>query len=473
MVVAPTGAGKTVIACSVMEQTMIRLNRCLFLAHRGELIDQTCDKLAECGLPHGVIKANDPRLNLRALLQVGSVQTVVNRLKRLDMNFDVVIVDEAHRHLCETNQKIAASILEVNPRAIIIGLTATPYRGDGKGLGDFFDALIEVTTTERLIEEGFLVHPRVLRAARLDLAGVRMVGGDYSSRELGDKVNKPKLVGNIVKEWQKHASDRLTVAFCVNVAHAQVIAEAFTSAGIPAACVEGTMKPEERARVLAEWRAGRIRVVTNCMILTEGFDFPAVSAVILARPTKSRGLWKQCVGRGLRIWPGKEDCLILDHANCTLAHGYVTEPDRISLERGISNERPRAERRCRACGAKYAGAPTFCPGCGASLRRESGERLDDDLPGLRDDGHVLVEDEQAPRPKKRKKTPEEIRDALHADIREWRAKKYDVNWVQVRHKARSGRWIPYNAIIDEERRMGSPIKTAVIERGGRRERVTL
>lgn len=469
LVVAPTGAGKTVIAAAIMESVMMKLKRCMFLAHRGELIDQTCEKLTENGLPHGVIKAGDPRVNYRALLQVGSVQTVVKRLARLDLNFDVVIFDECHRALAATYQLIATAIRAVNPSCVFIGLTATPYRSDGKGLGDFFDTLVEVATVEGLIDEDFLVSPKLLVGARLDLAGLRIVGGDYSNHDLGDRVNKPKLVGNIVEEWRKHAADRLAVAFCVNVAHAYAVAEAFAAAGIAAKCVEGKMKPEERANALADLRAGELRVVTNCMILTEGFDLPDLSAAILARPTKSRGLWKQMVGRILRPAPGKFDALILDHANCRDAHGYVTEPDRISLKSGIENSRPRPARMCPACRAKFAGSPKHCPACGALLRTPAGERLDEELAGLRDDGHVLVEDTGAPRAKKEpRRMPAWLAEKMYRDdLATAKTRGYKPGWAAGNYHRRTGAW------PTPEMESGSPIRTAVVEKDGKKERVLL
>lgn len=469
MVVAPTGAGKTVIACSVMESVMMKLRRCAFFAHRGELINQTCDKLTENGLTHGVIKAGDPRWNPGALLQVGSVQTVVSRLHRLDLKYDMVIFDECHRAMASTYQKIAAAIEAENPDCIFIGLTATPYRSDGKGLGDFFDVLIEVSTVEWLIDNGFLVPPIQLTGRKLDLSGIRTTGGDWNVRDLSERMAKPKVVGHIVEEWLKHAPDRLTVAFLPTVDNAIQVARAFRDAGIRAEHVEGGLKPEERAAVFGRWRAGETRIVTNCQLVTEGYDFPEISAVILARATKSRGLWKQMVGRGLRIAPGKEDCKILDHANCRDAHGYVTEPDKISLQGGISNERPRPERRCPACRAKFAGAPSRCPDCGAELKRAGGERCDEELPGLRNDGYVLVEDEAqplAPRPKRR--MPLWLAEKKYReDIETERAKNYKPGWAAHRFEAATG-YPPPESLVN-----GSPIRSVTVMKDGRKERVVL
>jgi superfamily II DNA or RNA helicase len=254
---------------------------------------------------------------------------------------------------------------------VVLGLTATPYRADGAALGDVFDDLVEVTTVPELIDAGHIVEPRVFGRKAPDLTGVRTVAGDYNLGQLADVMNRAELVGDLVETWRERASGRLTVVFAVDVAHSRHIATAFLKAGIPAGHVDGRTPEAERAAVLARLAAGEVRVLANCAILTEGWDLPACSCVVLARPTKSRSLWKQMCGRALRPAPevGKCDCLILDHAGCWERHGFLTDPEQFSLEgkEPLESSAPRCK--CPQCGAELPGWPRFCPECEAPLPR--------------------------------------------------------------------------------------------------------
>ena len=230
LIVAPTGAGKTSIAGFMMHRAVSNGRRVLFLAHRKELIDQAYSRLLSMGLAAndvGVIMASDPRRRPAAAVQVASVDTLRNRRKPAA---DIVFRDEAHRSLSKTDRDIAACF----PEALHLGLTATPYRADGRGLGDAYDELVVVATPKELIAQGFLVEPRVLTvppSALPDLSAVKTARGDYDSKGLADAVDKLPLVGNIVEHWLKHAEDRQTVAFAVNVEHSQHIVERFVAAG--------------------------------------------------------------------------------------------------------------------------------------------------------------------------------------------------------------------------------------------------
>lgn len=357
LVVASTGAGKTVIATEgFIKPALARNSRVLFIAHRSELLTQCADKL---DLPDqiGIIKAgHDPKPD--ALIQLASIQSLARRALP---PADLVIWDEAHRSGAESYQRIQAAY----PFAVHIGLTATPYRGDGKGLGHAFDAIALAPGIPDLIRMGFLVPSRTFALPPPDLTGVRTLGGDYQEDQLATAMNKPRIGSRIVETYQKHAAGRSTICFAVNIEHSRTLCMRFQHAGITAEHIDGGTPDDERAAILARLANGTTAVVCNCAVLTEGFDCPRVSCIILARPTKSRCLWRQCVGRGLRPHDGKADCQIHDHAGCYDRHGHVEQDEDLTLSDGV---RPKpvvaALRQCLQCYAILPGAPAVCEVCG-------------------------------------------------------------------------------------------------------------
>jgi DNA repair protein RadD len=367
LVVAPTGAGKTVIFCYVIAGALAKGSRALVLAHRTELIDQTVDKLMKAGIPAmsiGVLQGARS-CNTSAPVIVASVQTAINR--RLG-NFDLVIIDEAHRALAKSYQDIADQF----PTAVSLGFTATPWRLDGKGLGRRYDDLVVVATVAELIAAGFLVRPRVFsHPEKPDLSGVKLAHGDYDEKALAQAVDQKPLIGNIVEHWLKLANNALTIAFGASVPHSKHMVEAFAAAGVAAEHLDGTMPADQRAAILKRLARGETRVVANCAVLTEGFDLPAVKCAILARPTKSRTLYLQCAGRALRPIPGAPDvttALILDHGGCAHEHGLPQDPQEYSLEdapKKRSSSSGGAVRQCTQCYAWSASAAKACTECGA------------------------------------------------------------------------------------------------------------
>lgn len=355
-----TGGGKTVIASSIIAAAAAKGSRLLFLAHRKELIDQASAKLDLFGIDHGIIMAKHWRRRASALVQVASIQTLIRR----DLPpADIIIIDEAHRSLAKSYQ----DLVNAYPGAVVLGLTATPVRADGRGLGDVYQTIVQGPAIHDLIHEGFLVNPRHFAPARPDLTGVHSKRGDYDETELAAAVNHPDLVGDIVGHWQQLAAGRLTVAFAVNIEHSRHIVRAFQAAGIAADHLDGTMPGPERDAILNRLASGETRVLSNVGILTEGWDLPACSCVILARPTQSEGLYIQMAGRALRTAPGKDDCIILDHAGCAHAHGLVTEPREWALDpskkRGKKGKQIRVST-CDRCYAAYASQSRQCPACG-------------------------------------------------------------------------------------------------------------
>ena len=375
MVVAPTGSGKTVIVAEVIRQAEHKF--VLVIAHRRELIHQMRDKLAEFGIAAGVILAGEP-LNQMARVQVASVQTLWSRCMRGKTALplaDIVVIDEAHHCRARTYRKIVESY----PDAKIIGLTATPCRRDGRGLGSTFKTMIETPQVEQLIDLGFLVKTRVYAPTIPDLKGIHTRQGDYVESELAERIDRSELVGDIITHWHRHAERRKTVVFATSVAHSIHLKDEFVKSGVRAEHIDGQTPKPERDEILAKLSRGELEVVVNCMVLTEGWDQPDVSCCVLARPTKSIGLYRQMAGRVIRPAPGKTDALILDHAGAVFQHGFVEDPVIWSLDPDTKAETPAHEARdlspstrallaCTKCSAvRTAGKP--CPECGFMPRR--------------------------------------------------------------------------------------------------------
>lgn len=323
--VLPTGGGKTTVAASIIHQAAARGSKILFLAHRKELIDQASERLSGLGVRHGVIMADDHRANA-APVQVGSIQTVARR--GMPWVPDLVFVDECHR----IKGQQYMTVLDSMRSALVIGITATPVRTDGKGLRPPFETMVTGPTLAELTEAKHLVPARTYARKKPDLSAVHTTAGDYQQDELETAMNRPEIVGDVVREWQKHASGRTTAVFAVGVKHSLALRDAFIAAGIRAEHLDGSTPKAERERLLLDLAAGRITVLTNCGVLSEGWDCPVVSAVSIVRPTQSLSLYLQMAGRALRPADGKVDCVLLDHGGCVCRHGLVTAEREWSLD---------------------------------------------------------------------------------------------------------------------------------------------
>jgi DNA repair protein RadD len=387
ILVAPTGSGKSVIAAAIINEYVGRHCEVLVLAHRNEIIMQTSAKLRDLGIWHGIIQASDSTMPM-APVQIASIQTLWSRAMRKGRDgkartelppAKLIIVDECHHAKARTWR----AIIDAYPDAIVLGLTATPCRSDGGGLGGIFETMIECPQVAELIanDPPYLVNSRVYAPANPDLGGVETRQGDYVVSQLEERMDKDKLVADIVGSWFKYGEGRKTVCFATGVGHSIHLRDEFVKAGVRAEHIDGnTLKPERDA-TLARLASGEIQLVTNCMVLTEGWDMPEVGTCILARPTKQMGLYRQMVGRVLRPAPGKTDAIILDHSGAVFRHGLPEDPViwTLSEEKTARNAVHEARKGdtlggpkildCSQCGTIREGGKA-CPNCGFIPQRK-------------------------------------------------------------------------------------------------------
>lgn len=324
LLVLPTGCGKTIVFAKVAEECVKQGDRVLILAHRGELLQQASDKIAKAtGLGCSVEKADETCLGSWFRITVGSVQSLMRetRLKRFPADyFNTIVIDEAHHCISDSYQRV----LNHFPDAKVLGVTATPDRGDMKNLGSVFESLAYEYTLPRAVKEGYLSPIKAITIPlKVDLTGVGMQSGDFKAGDLGTALD-PYLY-DIAKEMKKYCQDRKTVVFLPLVKTSQKFRDILNQNGFHAAEVNGDS--QDRAEILGDFEHGKYNVLCNSMLLTEGWDCPSVDCIVVLRPTKVRGLYCQMVGRGTRLAPGKEHLLLLDflwhterHELCHPAH---------------------------------------------------------------------------------------------------------------------------------------------------------
>jgi superfamily II DNA or RNA helicase len=331
LLVLPTGTGKTIVFSKLTEDCVRDGERVLILAHRGELLDQAADKMAKAtGLGCAVEKAEDTCLDSWFRVVVGSVQSLMRetRLSRFPVDFfNTIIVDEAHHCISDSYQRV----LNYFDQAKVLGVTATPDRGDMRNLGKYFESLAYEYTLPRAIKDGYLCKIKAQTIPlKLDLTGVGQQAGDFKSSDLGTALD-PYLY-QIADEMAKYCMDRKTVVFLPLIKTSQKFRDILESKGFRAAEVNG--ESQDRAEVLADFDAGRYDVLCNSMLLTEGWDCPSVDCIVVLRPTKIRSLYCQMVGRGTRLYDGKDHLLLLDflwhterHELCHPAHLICESPE--------------------------------------------------------------------------------------------------------------------------------------------------
>jgi ATP-dependent helicase IRC3 len=352
----PTGSGKTVVMSAIAREIN---KKTLVLAHREELITQAVDKfrLVWPQVKIGVCMAARDEIDNQVV--VGSVQSC-SRPKRLErlmaQGFDVMMIDEAHHSPADSYQSIINSLGFASTDKLLIGVTATPQRSDKIGLGETFQKIVFSRSIGTMIKAGYLspvIGRKILTS--FALKGIRSSNGDFALSDLAEAVNTGERNDFIVDRFKHYAPERKAIAFCVDVEHCKDLAQSFIKQGIAAAAVWGDMPSEDRAQTLADLKSGKIQVATSCGVLTEGFDEPSIDAVVMARPTKSPGLYIQSVGRGLRLWPGKQNCLVLDFTDrsnyldslmslsSTIPEAVQVFEERAAIEGEAIDRRPKME----------------------------------------------------------------------------------------------------------------------------------
>ena len=359
LLVLPTGGGKTVCFSYMSGAARSKGLTVWILAHRVELLEQISKTLRDFGIAHGMI-APGYIGDRRQQVQVASVFTLARRLDRYEPP-DLIIVDEAHHAIGKSTW---GTVIKAFPKAKLLGVTATPIRLSGEGLGDLFECMVQGPTVADLIQRKALSPYRLFAPAGVDLSGVHSKMGDFVRGELAQAMNKPSITGDAVSHYQKLARGKRAVAFCVSVEHAEHVAAQFREAGIPAASIDGGMDKVLRQQVLKSFTAGDLRVLTSCDLISEGFDVPAIEVAILLRPTQSLGLYLQQVGRALRTSPGKAEAIILDHAGNVNRHG-LPDDDRVwtlegKLKKRASKPSEVPVKTCPKCFATVASAATHC-----------------------------------------------------------------------------------------------------------------
>lgn len=350
LIVLPTGSGKTCVFTALAAK---RNERTLFLAHRDELIQQAVDKVRLWwpGADIGIVKAERNEVWAQDAV-VASVQSLSpKRLAGLG-HFGLVVVDECHHGTAASYRRILDALgcgpdeQARTPNApLLLGVTATPDRADGRGLNDIFDEIVYAKDLLWGIRAGYLcdIRAKEVHLAALDLAKVTVRQGDYAEGELGRALTAANAPRHIYRAWKEHASGRLTLVFMPLVENAVEVAAEFSANGIRSAWVSGAEPIEDRRRKLRDFAEGRIQVLANCQVATEGYDNPAISCVVMGRPTKSRSLYVQMIGRGTRPYPGKEDLLVLDVSGASEGKDLCTVPSLFGMTKRQMGSRGAAE----------------------------------------------------------------------------------------------------------------------------------
>ncbi|MDI9332187.1 MAG: DEAD/DEAH box helicase [Alphaproteobacteria bacterium] len=373
LAVAPTGSGKTIMLSAVAGSLLAEPDaKACILAHRTELTGQNRSKFERVnpGLKTSVFDANEKSWDGNAtfaMVQTLSRKTNLDQLPTLDL----LVIDEAHHAASPSYREVIDQVLVKNPKAAICGLTATPNRGDGKGLREVFSNVADQITLGEMIASGHLVPPRtyVIDVGTQEaLRKVRRTAIDFDMNEVANILNKTLVTESVINNWKAKARDRKTIVFCSTVEHATDVCSAFNRAGIESVLIHGELSDGERKERLAAYENGSTQVVVNVAVLTEGYDYTPTSCVVLLRPSSYKSTFIQMVGRGLRTvdpqeFPGlvKTDCIVLDFGTASLMHGALEQE--VNLD-GHDNLGDAPTKECPECGATVPMAVMECPLCG-------------------------------------------------------------------------------------------------------------
>lgn len=431
LLVCPTGAGKTVMFSAITAGAVDRGRRVLILVHRRELIRQASAKLSLADVPHGIIAAGFPASD--EPVQVASVQSLARRLERQHWQPDLIVIDEAHHAVAGT----WSSVLSHWPHAYRLGVTATPIRQDGRGLGAVFDHLVKGPSVATLTSQGHLSPARLFAPPiTADLSGLQIRAGDYKQEQLDERLNRPTVTGDAIAHYRRFCNHKRAIAFCCSAKHAQSVSAAFNRDGVPAAVMLGETPTAERDDMVRQFAAGTIQLLVTVDVVSEGFDCPDAEAAILLRPTASLGLYLQQVGRVLRPAPGKPHAVILDHVGNVHRHGFPDDlhdwslDDRLKRSRSAGPAAP-SVRTCEQCFAAFAPAPQ-CPVCGADCAPAPARQVKQVAGELKELQREAVRQRTAERKRARS-----LQDLIH--IGQARGMKNPVGWAKHVYFARQQR----------------------------------
>lgn len=434
----PTGGGKTILFCYIAYHAARKGNVVWIVVHRRELVKQTVAKLREFGAHCGVMAAGWTP-NPYAPIQVCLIDSMPSRMKNYPAP-QLVIPDETHHLVSEKWLRVMHQITT----ARFLGVTATPCRLDGKGLGDFYEHLILGPSVRELMDAGALCKAEIFSWPQADIKKVHTVAGDYNRRELAEAVNKPRIIGDAIEHYRELANNTPAIAFCVNLEHAENVAQQFRDAGYNALRVDGKMDQESRDAAIRGLSNGSVQILTSCDLISEGVDIPVVTTALLLRPTKSLSLYLQQVGRVLRPAEGKSHAIILDHSGNILTHDTPWADREWSLD-GVKR-RPGVTAQamvtqCSHCYRVYDGRGE-CPYCGfipvaqgRSIEQEAGKLV-------KFNAEAAAAKQEADR-KKREVWGASTRQDLERIAQE---RGYDPRWVA--------------RMMDLRRRYGRPVKDA-------------
>jgi len=388
--VLPTGGGKTFVFCLIAELATMRGKRVVILVHRRELVRQCSESLRDVGMEHGIIAAGFPADHTKRV-QIASVGTLANRVDAI-VAPDLVIVDEAH-HITAGQWRAIADHWSASG-AKTLGVTATPERLDGTGLGDFFESIVEGPGVRDLIEAGFLARYKLFEPdLGIDFNAFDVARGDYIRSQIEKALDRKAIYGDVVQHYRKICHGVPAIAFCATVKHAEAVAAEFRRFGYRAQSVDGSMTRDARDSAIAGLASGSVQILCSCDLISEGVDVPAASCAILLRPTASLALYLQQIGRVLRPAPGKRFAYIVDHVGNRLRHGLPDAKRSWTLAgRKKKRKAPAPPRyslgyvRCIGCQLIIGIRFDKCPECGThrtakptTIRNAAGELVEVDI----------------------------------------------------------------------------------------------
>lgn len=442
LIVSSTGSGKTFTTAKLIESAVSKHKRVIFIAPRRQLVDQTLKSFAKSGLNCGVIMAGR-NYELYKPVQVCSLDTMVSRFVRRKNKLpmaDVVILDEAH--LSTSGQRIKLLERFRADGAVVMGLTATPCKGNGKGL-PFYDDIVESWTMRQMIDSGYLSPVRYFAPTKPDLDRVKIVAGEYNQTQLAGVMNRAELIGDIVNNWIAIADNKPTIVSCVDIKHSRAVCDEFNDQGITAEHMDCHTDEEDRQAIIRRVESGQTKVLCNVFLLSYGVDIPCLEVCVIARPTKSVVLYLQVVGRVLRTCEGKEFATVIDHSGVIAEHGRAEDITEWSLGNGTVSEREVSKKQesqapkeieCFVCHSIFEAARK-CPTCGHEMIP----------PGEPIPCHeaVLVEVNESDHQQKawNRKTPVEVREQFYSELLGYaQTRGFKVGWAAHQYRERSGVW---------------------------------